>query len=327
MTLQHFCSRFLDLNMDSKNTVSIVMCTYNGERYLRYQMDSILSQTYPIMEIIVQDDCSTDQTMNILRDYAARYPQIKVYQNAQNLGFNRNFQSAVMRAKGRLIAIADQDDVWQKDKIRLQVEAIGEKSLCYHDVTRGTEMKGSVVVSYKPYMESLLFRSILGHTMLLKADFIQHEARWDLSRFYDRSIAISSLLYGNGMTRISKPLVWHREHEGEVSAMDGLSSPKVAKWKPYLKGWSDYKVIQRSRIWQTFYSTLLAEPALQRYPEAKKITECLLGGSLLSTIRLCLLSLKNRQKVYPTDLKGIIGIMRGLFYPAIFAYFNKHYFI
>lgn len=50
-----------------KKTVSVVMCTYNGEKYLREQMDSILAQTYPIHEIIVCDDCSTDGTMNILQ--------------------------------------------------------------------------------------------------------------------------------------------------------------------------------------------------------------------------------------------------------------------
>ncbi len=51
-----------------KKTVSVVMCTYNGEKYLREQMDSILAQTYPIHEIIVCDDCSTDGTMNILQE-------------------------------------------------------------------------------------------------------------------------------------------------------------------------------------------------------------------------------------------------------------------
>lgn len=55
-------------NMETKNpTVAVVMCTYNGEKYLREQMDSILAQTYPIHEIIVQDDRSTDGTMALLR--------------------------------------------------------------------------------------------------------------------------------------------------------------------------------------------------------------------------------------------------------------------
>lgn len=58
--------------MEAKNTVSVVMCTYNGEEFLREQMDSILAQTYPIMEIIVQDDCSTDNTVDIIKRYAVK---------------------------------------------------------------------------------------------------------------------------------------------------------------------------------------------------------------------------------------------------------------
>lgn len=60
-----------------KKTVSVVMCTYNGEKYLREQMDSILAQTYPIHEIIVCDDCSTDGTMNILQEYATKFHSSK----------------------------------------------------------------------------------------------------------------------------------------------------------------------------------------------------------------------------------------------------------
>ena len=67
--------------MEEVKRVSVVMCTYNGERYLREQLDSIVQQTYPIYEMIVQDDCSTDETMVIVCDYARRYPFIKVFQN------------------------------------------------------------------------------------------------------------------------------------------------------------------------------------------------------------------------------------------------------
>lgn len=313
--------------MDKQKTVSIVMCTYNGEKYLRPQLNSILAQTYAATEIIVQDDCSTDSTPDILRYYAACFPQIKLTVNEHNLGFNRNFQSASMRATGQLIAIADQDDIWLPNKLERQVAAIGSASICYHDVTRGADIDRSVRVAYKPYMESLLFRSILGHTMLIDAHFLQHEARWDLSAYYDRSLALSALLYGRGLARVAEPLVWHREHEAEVSAMTGSPKPNAAKWEPYLKGWADYTAISRSRIWRTFYSTLLSEPAMGRYPEATKMIECMLHGGTISTLRLCFLCLKHRQKVYPTSISGLKGALRGFFYPAIFAYFNKHYFI
>lgn len=58
-------------------TVAVVMCTYNGEKYLRQQLDSILAQTYPIQELIVQDDCSTDATLAILQEYEAKVPFMK----------------------------------------------------------------------------------------------------------------------------------------------------------------------------------------------------------------------------------------------------------
>ena len=66
--------------------VSVVMCTYNGGRYLRQQIDSILAQTYPVDELIVQDDCSTDDTVAIVREYAKIYPFIRVYVNDNYAG-------------------------------------------------------------------------------------------------------------------------------------------------------------------------------------------------------------------------------------------------
>ena len=63
--------------------ISVVMCTYNGARFIREQLDSILNQTYPIYELIVQDDCSTDETVEIVKEYQVRFSQvdIKIYIN------------------------------------------------------------------------------------------------------------------------------------------------------------------------------------------------------------------------------------------------------
>ena len=101
----------------NKPTVSIILCTYNGARFIREQLDSIVAQTYPLLEVIIQDDGSTDDTVAICNEYAARFPYIKVRRNEHNLGFNLNFKSAAMRAQGDFVAISDQDDVWMADKI------------------------------------------------------------------------------------------------------------------------------------------------------------------------------------------------------------------
>ena len=97
--------------------VSIVICTYNGEHFLSEQMDSLLQQTYPVDEIIVQDDGSTDGTMAVLNGYAANNPVIKLFRNEGKHGVNNNFFSALRRASGEYIAICDQDDIWEPTKV------------------------------------------------------------------------------------------------------------------------------------------------------------------------------------------------------------------
>lgn len=64
-----------------KASVSIVLCTYNGAKYLSEQLESILAQTYPLHEIIIQDDNSTDETVNIIHEYACKYSLIKFFKN------------------------------------------------------------------------------------------------------------------------------------------------------------------------------------------------------------------------------------------------------
>src|SRR5665811_1112374 len=97
--------------------ISVVLCTYNGEKYLHEQLNSILNQTYPIYEIIVQDDCSTDSTWDILQTYKDKYPIIKCYRNKVNLKAHANFISAFKRATGDFISPSDQGDIWMKHKL------------------------------------------------------------------------------------------------------------------------------------------------------------------------------------------------------------------
>lgn len=74
--------------------VSVVMCTYNGEKYLREQIESILNQTCPVYELIIQDDRSTDRTVEIVREYQQKDSRVKLFVNEQSLGFNYNFSTA-----------------------------------------------------------------------------------------------------------------------------------------------------------------------------------------------------------------------------------------
>jgi glycosyltransferase involved in cell wall biosynthesis len=98
--------------------ISVAMCTYNGERFLSAQLESIAAQTIRPLELVVSDDGSTDKTMEILEHFAqhSEFP-VRIFQNERNLGYVRNFEVAITKSRGDLIALSDQDDIWYSDKL------------------------------------------------------------------------------------------------------------------------------------------------------------------------------------------------------------------
>ena len=111
----------------SGELVSIAMATYNGARYVRDQIESLLAQDYPIHEIVVCDDGSQDGTLDILREYES--PSFRVFLNESNLGFIKNFEKACGLCEGDYIALCDQDDVWTTNKISTLVEFMQSRGL------------------------------------------------------------------------------------------------------------------------------------------------------------------------------------------------------
>lgn len=98
--------------------ISVALCTYNGEKFLEKQLDSILSQTICVNEIIVCDDKSVDQTKTILEKYSKDNPGIfKIYYNEKNLRSNKNFEKAIKLTTGDYIFLSDQDDLWINTKV------------------------------------------------------------------------------------------------------------------------------------------------------------------------------------------------------------------
>ena len=137
--------------------VSVVMCTYNGSRFVAEQIDSICNQTYQHLQIIILDDASTDDTFDIVRQYAGRDARIQCYCNDKNLGFNLNFSKACRLAAGDFVAIADQDDIWELTKIEKLVAKIQEreKTVLVHGISARFDpsgkyhLKSHKLVNYK----------------------------------------------------------------------------------------------------------------------------------------------------------------------------------
>ena len=106
--------------------ISIAMASYNGEKYIGKQLDSILNQTVQVDEIVVSDDCSTDNTLVILKKYQETNPNIKIITSETNRGYIKNFYDAVKNTSGDYILLCDQDDVWENDKIQTLIDIMQE---------------------------------------------------------------------------------------------------------------------------------------------------------------------------------------------------------
>ena len=104
--------------------ISIAMATYNGEKFIEEQLDSILAQTIKDFEIVICDDCSNDRTFFILEQYAKKYPLIKLHKNTKNLGFRENFLQAINLCTGDFIALCDQDDIWNEKHLEILLNNI-----------------------------------------------------------------------------------------------------------------------------------------------------------------------------------------------------------
>lgn len=102
------------------DTFSVAMCTYNGSRYLGAQLESIATQTRLPDELVICDDHSVDDTVSVIEKFAACAPfPVRLEVNTLNVGSTRNFELAINRCQGKLIALADQDDVWSPSKLEI----------------------------------------------------------------------------------------------------------------------------------------------------------------------------------------------------------------
>ena len=105
-----------------KEQVEIVMATYNGEKYIKEQLDSLLSQSHPYLLVDVCDDGSTDDTVSIVKDYEKKDSRVRLFENKTNQGYIRNFMSGIVRCDSPYIMLCDQDDIWNWDKVELTLE-------------------------------------------------------------------------------------------------------------------------------------------------------------------------------------------------------------
>lgn len=208
--------------MLTENKVSIAMATYNGSKFLNQQLDSIINLTYKCTELIIVDDCSSDNTIEIINSYIDKYHWIKLYQNVINIGAVKSFEKAINLCSGDYIALSDQDDVWFPNKLQTLLDNIEENLLIHSDAVLVDEHMNIVANSYfstiknkklSGFTDYLLMNNVTGCTMLFSRKLFEL-AMPIPEGFYihDHYLAIVASFHGT-IKLLDEPLVYYRQHD------------------------------------------------------------------------------------------------------------------
>jgi glycosyltransferase involved in cell wall biosynthesis len=220
--------------------VSVVMCTYNGEKYVRDQLQSILDQTRPPDEIIISDDGSADSTLEIIEEFASssggpQPPVWRVETRAKPLGVSGNFASALTKAHGEFIALADQDDVWEPDRLEKALAHFHDSVVLVHsDATlidtsgrpTGTLMSALRLTSSERrnllrgrVLDALLRRNVVtGATTMIRSSLLEHALPIPEGWVHDEWLALVAAAQG-GVVFQEDPLIRYRQHgNNEIGA-------------------------------------------------------------------------------------------------------------
>lgn len=312
------------------DNISVVMCTYNGEKYIGAQLDSILAQSYPIYEILIQDDCSTDKTCRIIEDYQAKYPIIKLIRNEHNLGFNLNFLDALTKPTGDYIATSDQDDIWMPEKIEKLLECLKSKGgkVCFGRSTAFTD-DGQEVAFFDERtpnysIERLIIANIApGHNMLIRNDFLANLSvpQFNIYRkwYWDEYLAVVAAAREE-LVFCNMHLVRYRRHSGQATGAQKTSlRPKISIIKAVSE--TAYLYFRKKDIMTSCYNNKhkfleSIDSHNEHLTNALRFTYLSSHRTLLSILRLQAHCIKRRKYIFfSAEVNPIILFLRSAFFP------------
>lgn len=245
--------------------VDILLASYNGEKYLKEQLDSILNQTYGNFKLIISDDCSKDSTREILREYEKKDDRIELHFQEKNLGSNKNFEYLLSKVTAEYYMFSDQDDVWLPNKVEICMNKIQEEDsdLVFTDlevvdqdlntINKSFNKKMRVyrkAKKYKDFRMEYLYNCVTGCTILAKTSMIKEYLPLPENKdiLHDYWIALVTSLKGR-ISYVDVATIKYRQHgSNQVGTKryterfnefnqkrDYIIDLKINKFKTYLK--------------------------------------------------------------------------------------------
>ena len=244
--------------------VDILLATYNGEKYIKEQIESILNQTYKNIQIIISDDCSKDGTRQILKEYE-KNDKIKVFYQEENLGYVKNFEFLLKQVESNLYMLSDQDDVWKKEKVEKSVEKIENEKLdlVFGDLEVVDENLNTLYKSYNRYMHLIhkikkyqkdyrlqyLYNCMTGCTIISRKNWIDKVLPFPTnSKYMIHDYWLGLVIALNGKVGyIEEPYILYRQH-----GKNQVGSKKASKTASKLEKVRNISINTRIGTFETY---------------------------------------------------------------------------
>lgn len=231
--------------------VSVITASYNAGRFIEETIKSVLEQTYDNLELIIVDDCSTDNTEEIVKKYIEIDLRVKFYKLEKNSGAAVVRNTALEKAKGRFIAFLDSDDVWDRDKLEKQINFMKKNNYGFSFTSyrlmseKGILLNKEVRVPSQIKYEQLLKNTIIGClTVIIDKDIIG-DFRMPLVRAgQDTATWLSILRKGNIAYGYDEVLASYRLVDGSISSN---------KLKALKRTWNTYRKLENLNLIKSTY--------------------------------------------------------------------------
>lgn len=202
--------------------ISIILPVYNGEKYLKEALDSIIKQSYDNFELIVVDDCSTDHTEEIVKKYAAKDNRIRIIKNERNLKLPKTLNVGFNNATGDYLTWTSDDNKYKPNALEKMARFLNKHSdtdMVYADYTEINSQGEIIRVRQLEELTSIGFKNVIGACFLYRKEIAKKVGEYDAELFlaedYDYWIRISKL---GKIRHIHENLYFYRQHETSLTS-------------------------------------------------------------------------------------------------------------